>query len=91
MVALAAYGANAQTSFTYGICTDNINGVGTGIAGTNYSAAIEVPEEVAKAMQGSQLTAVSVGFNSGLSKDATIYLTNEICPYKSHAGSLTVR
>lgn len=78
MVALAAFGINAQTSFTYGICTDNINGVGTNIAGTNYSAAIEVPEEVAKAMQGSRLTAVTVGFNSGLSKDATIYLTYDL-------------
>lgn len=78
MVALAALCSNAQTSYTYGICTDNLNGVGTGVAGTNYSTAIEVPEEMAKALQGSKLTAVSIGFYSGLSKNTTIYLTYDL-------------
>lgn len=78
MAVLALSGIRAEAAYTYGICTDNLSGVGLGQAGTNYSAAIRVPEEMAKAMEGAKLTAVSIGFGSGLSKDATIYLTYDL-------------
>lgn len=78
--------------FTYGICGDEINGVGTGMAGSNYSAAIEVPESVALALQGSSVTSVSVGFKSGLAKVIYIYLTYDLQgePFYTQEGRVKV-
>ncbi|MDE6097295.1 MAG: hypothetical protein K2G24_00235 [Muribaculaceae bacterium] len=78
LVALAAMCARAEATYTYGICTDHINGVGTGQTGTNYSAAIEVPEDVAKAMQGSRITAVDLAIRSGQNKVVNVYLTYDL-------------
>lgn len=78
--------------FVYGICSDEINGVGTGMAGSNYSAAIEVPESVAQALQGSSVTSVSVGFKSGLTKVINIYLTYDLEgePFYTQEGRVKV-
>lgn len=76
-LALTLLGVRAE-SLSYGICTETINTVGTGSPGTNYSAAIEVPEAVAKALAGNKVTAVSIGFGSGLAKVANIYLTYDL-------------
>ena len=62
-------------TLTYGMCGDEISGIGTGMSGTNYSAAIEVPEAVAQAMKGSKVSEVLIGFGSGMAKQAYIYFT----------------
>ncbi len=91
-VALGALFASAETTMTYGICDDAITGVGTGYSGTNYSAAIEVPEAVAKALEGSKVTTISVGFASGLSKIVNVYLTYDLAgePFYTQEGRVKV-
>lgn len=78
LMVLALFSMKAETTMTYGICSDNINGVGTGMGGSNYSAAIEVPEAVAQALKGSKVTNVSIGFKSGLVKIINVYLTYDL-------------
>jgi len=70
--------AKAQSTLSYGICSDEINAVGTGTAGTNYSAAIEVPEAMAEAMKGNKLTQMHIGIGSGMSKNLTLYLSYDL-------------
>lgn len=78
--------------FVYGVCGDEISGVGTGMGGSNYSAAIEVPESVAKALEGSKVTAVSIGFKSGLAKIINVYLTYDLQgePFYKQEGRVKV-
>ena len=68
---------NAESTLKYGftVPADQMSSVGTGAGGSNYCAAIEVPELTAKAMQGSKLTSVSLGFGSGLNKNIVVYLS----------------
>lgn len=72
--AMSIYGAD----FNYGVAGDEFTGYGLQQAAYNYSAAIEVPENVAASMTGSQITEVSFGFHSGLAKAATIFLTYDL-------------
>jgi hypothetical protein len=68
----------AAADKTYGLCGEEFSGYGISESGTNYSAAIEVPEEVAAAMAGSTVTDVSIGFYSGVTKVANIFLTYDL-------------
>lgn len=76
--AVAVSVAAADAPFTYGIAGSDMITYGTGKAGTNYSAAIEVPEAVARELQGGKVTAVSYAFGAGSSKNVEIYLTYEL-------------
>lgn len=75
---LAACAAYAEAAYTYGICTDRISTYGTSAAGTNYSVAIEVPEAVAKALQGGSLSSIDYAFGDGYNKTANFYLTYDL-------------
>lgn len=88
LVVLGALGASAESAITYGICGDEITGFGGGMAGVTYSAAIEVPEAVAKALEGNKVTNVSIGFASGLSKVVNVYLTYDLAgePFYTQEG-----
>lgn len=92
LLLVSASSVRAASEFTYGICSDEINGVGTGMAGSNYSAAIEVPEAVAKQLQGGKLTKVSIGFKSGLNKVVNVYLTYDLEgePFYTQEGRVKV-
>lgn len=81
-----------KADLIYGLCGDEISGVGTGMAGANYSAAIEVPEPVAMALAGSKVTKVSVGFKSGVSKVINVYLTYDLEaePFYTQEGRVKV-
>lgn len=72
------FGAAKADTLTYGLGGDKIYGVGVGQAGANYSAAIEVPGNVAAAMKGSKVTEISVGFGSGNAKIIHIYITKDL-------------
>lgn len=67
--------AKAETTLSYGVCTDVINSVGTGQPGTNYSAAIKMPAVLAESLKGNKITSVTVGFGSGMNKNITVYLS----------------
>lgn len=75
---LAASMYVGATDMTYSLSGDTFSGFGLATAGCNYSAAIEVPADVAAAMTGSKVTEVSIGFHSGMAKVATIYLTYDL-------------
>lgn len=75
---LAASMYVGATDMTYSLSGDEFSGFGLSTAGCNYSAAIEVPADVAATMTGSKVTEVSIGFHSGMAKVATIYMTYDL-------------
>lgn len=89
-VATAVF-CQAET-LSYGICSDEIFQVGTGSAGSNYIAAIEVPEAVAQAMAGNKVTSVKLGFGSGMNKNVEVFLTYDLSetPFLTAAGKVSV-
>ncbi len=93
-LAVTSMMAKAGPTFTYGISSDEINGVGSSdhYAGTNYSAAIEVPAEMAQALKGDKVTAVSIGFSSGLNKYINVYLTYDLegTPFYTQEAKVSV-
>ncbi len=72
----AGYAAPKEAS--YGLCTKNIDGVGTYESGVWYEAAIEIPEAVAQAYKGATLSAIEFGFYSGLNKQVTVFVTYDL-------------
>lgn len=82
--------ATADT-LTYGMGGDNISGLGTGMSGTHYSAAIEVPEAMAQSMAGSKITQVQIGFGSGMAKAAYIYFTYDLKGEPFYEQQVTVK
>lgn len=69
---------SAQDAYTYGTPGTTIKGQGTGASGTNYSSAIKVPASVAAQMKGSKVTKVQVGFDSGVAKVVTVFITKDL-------------
>lgn len=71
-------GAVSAEKLTYGVAGDKLYAVGTGVAGQNYSSAIEVPANVAATMKGAKVTEISFGFGSGNNKIVTVFITKEL-------------
>ncbi|MCM1110931.1 MAG: Omp28-related outer membrane protein [Clostridium sp.] len=71
--------ASHAGEYVYSMCGDGeIQGLGVREAGVTYSAAIEVPENVAQSMIGSKVTGVSLGFAQGTNKVTYLYLTYDL-------------
>lgn len=79
-------------SIEYGMGDGHIDGVGAQTAGYNYSAAIEVPQQVARAIAGNKVTNVTIGFGSGTNKIVNIYLTYDLGaePFYTQEGRVSV-
>lgn len=94
LAVLAAWGLTSSAeTYQYGYAGDDLEGVGTSVAGTNYSAVIKVPAEVAAQMKGSKVTSVSIGFHSGVTKAVNVFITTDLNgePVVKQAGSMRPR
>lgn len=90
---LGAY-AQGESSFAYGYCTDNINGVGSSEGVSEYwiGAAFQMTDSDVERFDGCEITGVSIGFGSGRNKAVTVFFTEDLAsqPFATQAGRVRV-
>lgn len=80
----------SDNSIVFGYCQDLYMGIGVGASGVTLKGAIEIPQDVATAWAGNEITGLQIAYGTAAVRSITLFITDNLYGDPLYTESATV-